>query len=110
MIDYRVRARIFVGVIALLLGLLVLRLAQMQLWQTELYAGESRSNAVREQRVMPARGAIYDRNGVLLVDNAPAYSLLITPRYFDPKNIPLLARLLEVPDSVVANRLAQARA
>ena len=110
MIDYRVRARIFVGVIVLLLGLLVLRLAQMQLWQTELYAGESRSNAVREQRVMPARGAIYDRNGVLLVDNAPAYSLLITPRYFDPKNIPLLARLLEVPDSVVANRLAQARA
>ncbi|BBM68814.1 penicillin-binding protein 2 [Rhodothermus marinus] len=110
MIDYRVRARIFVGVIALLLGLLVLRLAQMQLWQTELYAGESRSNAVREQRVIPARGAIYDRNGVLLVDNAPAYSLLITPRYFDPKKIPLLARLLEVPDSVVANRLAQARA
>ncbi len=110
MIDYRVRAQIFVGVIALLLGLLVLRLAQMQLWQTDLYVGESRSNAVREQRVMPARGAIYDRNGVLLVDNAPAYSLLITPRYFDLKNIPLLARLLEVPDSVVANRLAQARA
>lgn len=110
MIDYRVRARIFLGVVALLLGLLGLRLAQMQLWQAEVYAGESRSNAVREQRVIPARGAIYDRHGVLLVDNAPAYSLLITPRYFDPQNIPLLARLLEVPDSVVANRLAQARA
>jgi len=110
MVDYRVRARIFVGVISGLLGLLLLRLIQMQLVQTELYMGESRSSAIREQRVMPARGAIFDRNGVLLVDTAPAYALLITPRYFDVKNIPLLAQLLGVPDSVVANRLAQARA
>ena len=52
---------------------------------------------------------IYDRAGVLLVDNKPNRTITIIPRRFDPDRIPILAGLLGVPDSLVAARLAAAR-
>ncbi|MEX1055292.1 MAG: penicillin-binding protein 2, partial [Rhodothermales bacterium] len=108
--EYRIRVRIFIGIIVAMLGILGLRLAQLQILDVEEYAGESRSNAVREVRVQPSRGAIYDRLGILMVDNEPSYTITITPRTFEPGNVSLLARLLEVPDSVVVNKLSEARA
>lgn len=107
--EYRIRVRIFSGIVLSVLVILGLRLAYLQLVDAEEYMGESRNNAVRERRVIPARGVIYDRNGTLLVDNEPTYSLLITPRLFDYSKGELLADLLEVPDSVVARKLEEAR-
>ncbi len=107
--DYRIRVRLFTGIIVVVLGILTLRLVHLQIVDRAEYVGESRSNAIREQRVQPARGAIYDRTGRLIVDNEPAYSIMITPRYFDPARAGLLARLLSVPDSVVAAKLQAAR-
>ncbi len=107
--EYRIRVRIFIGIILALLGILGLRLGQLQIIDVEEYTGESRSNAVRENRVRPARGAILDRNGILMVDNEPTYTVTLTPRTFDVEKIPLLAELLEVPDSLVIARLREAR-
>lgn len=107
--EYRIRVRIFVGIIIAVLSVLGLRLAQLQILDAEAYTGESRSNAIREKRVHPARGAIFDQRGVMMVDNEPTYTVTITPRTFDPQKIPLLAELLEVPDSLVAARLQSAR-
>lgn len=107
--EYRIRVRIFIGIVLTVLGILALRLAQLQLIDVEEYTGESRNNAVRERRVQPARGAIFDRNGQLMIDNEPTYTLLITPRRFDRSRIGLLAELLGVPDTTVANKLDKAR-
>ncbi len=107
--EYRVRVRIFIGIILVIIGLLGARLIQLQLVQQDEYTDESRGNAVREVRVIPARGAIFDRNGRLMVANEPTYTVLVTPRYFDATKAGLLARLLEVPDSVVTARLQEAR-
>lgn len=85
------------------------RLVYLQVFDNEAYWGASQSNAVREHPVVPARGAFYDRSGTLLVDNAPSYTLMFTPRYVDEETMPELARLLGVPDSVVTNRLNEAR-
>ncbi|HCI70012.1 MAG TPA: penicillin-binding protein 2, partial [Balneola sp.] len=57
--------------------------------------------SIRQEYVEAARGLIYDRNGNLLVDNQPIYSVTITPLNFDDKNIPLLAELLGESDSLV---------
>ncbi|MDX1429686.1 MAG: penicillin-binding transpeptidase domain-containing protein, partial [Rhodothermales bacterium] len=108
MFEYRIRTRIFVGLICAVLGILSLRLVQLQLIDTQTYSGES-ANAIREKRVLAARGVVYDRNGRLMVDNQPAYTILLTPRYFDAQKTGLLARLMEVPDSVVAGKLREAR-
>lgn len=107
--EYRIRVRIFIGLILCVLTVLGLRLAQLQILDVEEYAGESRSNAVRETRVQPSRGAVFDRYGILMVDNEPTYTVTITPRSFEVENIPVLAELLEVPDSVVAQKLMEAR-
>lgn len=107
--DYTLRGRVFIGVIVFALGLLSLRLAQLQLIRPDDYIHESETNALRERRVLPARGVIYDRNGRILVNNEPIYTITITPRNFDRAKIPLLAELLEVPDSVVAARFAELR-
>ena len=105
--EYRIRVRIYAGVVLTVFLLLGARLAQLQLFGSE---GEALTgNAVRERPVEAARGAIYDRDGTLLTDNRPTYTIRITPRYFDPSNIPLLADLLEVPDSTVARKLQEAR-
>lgn len=107
--DYRIRVRIFTGIIVVILSILVLRLVQLQIVDQEEYLGESRNNAIREQRVQPARGAIYDRNERLMVDNEPSYTVMITPRYFEEERVGLLAELLAVPDSLVQARLEEAR-
>ncbi len=108
--EYRIRVRIFIGIILVVIGLLGIRLIQLQLLEQDEYTDESRGNAVRELRVQPARGSVFDRNGVLVVSNEPTYTVLLTPRYFDEAKTGLLADLLEVPDSLVRARLAEARA
>lgn len=107
--EYRTRTRLFVFLICAILGVLTLRLFKLQIIDTLAYSGESRNNAVRERRVLPARGSIFDRNGTLLVDNEPAYSLLVTPLYFNLETIPLLSELLAVPDSVISQGIQKAR-
>jgi penicillin-binding protein 2 len=106
--DYRTRVRIYAGVIVTVFLLLGGRLAQLQLLDTERSSAAAR-NAVRERPVEAARGAIYDRDGTLLADNRPSYTIRLTPRYFDPEKVPLLADLLGVPDSTVRRKLEEAR-
>ncbi|PEN14453.1 penicillin-binding protein 2 [Longibacter salinarum] len=107
--EFRNRVRVYAGVVVVILAILCIRLIQLQVVSAEAYWGASQSNAVREQRVQPARGAIYDRSGTLLVDNQPSYTIMITPRFFEDDNVPLLADLLSVPDTTVQRKLTEAR-
>ncbi len=107
--DYRIRVRIFIGLILFIFGILTMRLFQLQFIDADAYAGESRMNSIRENRVQPARGVVYDRAMRLMVDNEPSYTITITPRHFRTSSIPLLADLLGVPDSLVAARVDEAR-
>ena len=67
MFEYKIRLRVFAGVIVAVLLVLALRLVYLQLIDVQTYYDES-SNAIRVKRVLPARGVIYDRNGTLMVD------------------------------------------
>ncbi len=109
MFEHKFRFRVFAALIGTVISVLALRLVWLQIVDSRAYSGESRSNALREVRALPARGVIYDRNGVLMVDNQLRYSVNITARYFDRERIPLLASLIGVPDSTVVERLDRAR-
>lgn len=65
-------------VLALFL-ILIARLIFLQFSEHEWYATLSLNNQVRIVPIHPPRGLIYDRNGVCLADNAPAFSLELTP-------------------------------
>ncbi len=64
----------FTGVVVLLLILLG-NVFTLQVESFEKYQTRSNSNRIKLLPVAPNRGLIYDRNGVLLADNKPVYSL-----------------------------------
>lgn len=92
------------------LGLIILgRLFQLQILEYETYGPLSKANSLRQEVVNPARGLIYDRDGKLLVDNEPIYSITITPARYDKKNTAILAELMDVPVEEVEKRVQKAR-
>ncbi len=106
--EGRSRLRIFMVLIVFILGILMLRLGKLQILERSSHTGQSVNNAVREWRVQPPRGRFYDRDGVLMVDNEPRFTLFVTPRYFKEETIPLLATLLGAPDSLLSVRYQKA--
>jgi penicillin-binding protein 2 len=94
----------------IILGLIILgRLFQLQILDFDTYRPLSRENSLRQEVITPARGLIYDRNGDLLVDNEPIYSITITPATYDQKNTPILADLMDIPVEKVKERVQEAR-
>lgn len=93
-----------------LLSLVILgRIIQLQIIDYEKYSPLSRENSLRQETVAPARGLIYDRNGELLVDNEPMYSINVTPANFDEDKIPLLADLMNRSESEINMNIQRAR-
>ncbi|CAM5339128.1 penicillin-binding protein 2 [Rhodanobacter lindaniclasticus] len=91
------RRRALVGFVLILLGLggLVGRYAVLQVVRHDEFATRSTNNRVKPRAIPPARGLIYDRNGVVLADNVPAFRLEVVPEQV--KDMPaLLARLGKV--------------
>lgn len=66
-------------VMLILTFFLVGRLAYLQLYKNLLYTTMSIHNAMDLVPLEPTRGLIYDRNGVLLADNTPVFSLDVIP-------------------------------
>lgn len=75
-----VRNRVIVGAVAVLLltAVLVARLYYLQVIQYEYHSTLSENNRVHVQPVPPTRGLIFDRNGVVIADNRPSFSLTVT--------------------------------
>ncbi len=66
--------------------ILLVQLFNLQILQGDHYSSLSENNSIRKQRIQPLRGHIYDRNGLLLVDNRPAFDLYIVPADASPIN------------------------
>ncbi|MBQ0744020.1 MAG: penicillin-binding protein 2 [Pseudomonas sp.] len=111
-----VQSRVVLAAV-LVLGLaaiLVARLYYLQVTQYEHHTTLSENNRVHVQPVPPGRGRIYDRNGVVLAENRPSFSLSITRERVPDveQHFKLLRSVLglSVEDVELAQRrLAQAR-
>jgi len=77
----RFRARVMVASLFVLLafGLLFVRLVYLQLWRYQEFNAQAESNRTAIVPIVPNRGVIMDRNGVVLATNYSAYTLEITP-------------------------------
>ena len=91
------RRRAFVGFALILLGLgaLVGRYWFLQVLHHDEFALRSVNNSVKPRALPPTRGLIYDRNGVLLADNVPAFRLEVVPDKIHDMNA-MLAELGKV--------------
>lgn len=65
--------------IILVLGLLLSNLYYLQVDSYQAYKTRSNENRVKLVPIAPNRGLIYDRNGILLAENKPVYSLDVVP-------------------------------
>ena len=74
--DRLIFSAIFTGV---LFAIIFARLAILQVVEYEHFKTLSHNNRVDIQPLPPQRGLIYDRNGVVLAENIPTFSLELTP-------------------------------
>ena len=87
-------ALIFVAIMSIAL---VVRLYDLQLVNTEHFRTLSDKNRMQLQSIPPNRGLIYDRNGVLLADNRPVFSVSLVTERVDDRDL-TIQRLGEVID------------
>jgi penicillin-binding protein 2 len=85
-----------------------------QLWYLQVLEGArlremSEKNRIRVRPVAAPRGILFDRNGLALVDNRPAFTLSLIPRDMeDPTNVlARLAVLLKIPIAELQDSLAR---
>ena len=76
---FRRRIFVFTALVLLCFFLLLCRLMYLQLWRHEDLLAQAESNRTAIVPIVPNRGLIQDRNGVVLASNYSAYTLEITP-------------------------------
>lgn len=87
-------------VIVLSLAGLLARFYHLQVVEHQIYTTLSDRNRVQVQSVPPTRGLIYDRNGVLIAENRPVFSIMVVPeRVSDlPATLARLQETLDISD------------
>ncbi|HET9123137.1 MAG TPA: penicillin-binding protein 2, partial [Acidiferrobacteraceae bacterium] len=78
---FATRVSIASVVVLLLCGILLGRLFYLQVVHYSYYATLSRQNSISPLPIQPVRGLILDRNGIVLADNFPVFSLDIVPSH-----------------------------
>ncbi len=78
-ILFRRRSRVVLALILGALGFIHFKLAHLQIIQGESWAQLAENNRLRRIPIPAPRGRIFDRQGGLLADNAPAWQLLVFP-------------------------------
>ena len=83
-----------------LLSVLVTNLYHLQVESYKDYETRSNDNRIRVVPIAPSRGLIYDRNGVLLAENLPFYSLDLVPEKISNMSETLdeLGKLIEISE------------
>lgn len=94
----RSRLRIAWALVFVCFGLLAARFAYLQVVRHSAFHALAEDNRIALVPIPPARGLIYDRNGVLLADNVPTFTLEIVPNQVDDldRTIDALAQIVEI--------------
>lgn len=99
--------RSFIGLLAVfvMMAMVLTNLYYLQISRFEDYQTRANGNRIKVLPVAPNRGLIYDRNGILLAENRPVFSLQVIPE--EIKNLKLtineLSVLLDIDDEDVSD-------
>ena len=96
--HFRLRLAIASGFVLVMLSLLFVRFFYLQVVRHDYYSTLAEANRISIVPIVPNRGIIVDRNGVLLAHNYSAYTLEITPSKVDDLDalIDDLATVIEI--------------
>lgn len=101
-------------VVLFLMSVLLLRMYHLQVVEFQKYQIASEQNRVQVEPIAPTRGLIFDRNGVLLAENTPNFSLGVVPEKVNDRDtlIQELRQIIEISDRDIekfSQRLKQRR-
>ncbi|MDH5540856.1 MAG: penicillin-binding protein 2, partial [Rhizobacter sp.] len=96
---FRVRLAAAAMFVLLGFGLIGARLLHLQVHRHDELSAQAENNRIAVAPIVPNRGLILDRNGVVLAHNYSAYTLEITPSKVDDMEatIDALAQLVDIP-------------
>ena len=101
-----IHSRLFALVILLfaLALILVVRIWYLQIYSFDRFEVLSKDNRVRLVSVPPVRGLIYDRNGKVLAENIPVFTLEVLPDEVDDMSALLdeLAKLVQISPNEIS--------
>ncbi|HLF19798.1 MAG TPA: penicillin-binding protein 2, partial [Bacteroidota bacterium] len=103
------RGNVMVIVVAGVFAVLFLRLYQLQLFYHEELGKKSEENSIRTFVKEPIRGYVYDRNGKLMVDVGPSFTITVIPSGFEAQNLALLSSFLQTDPQSVQERINKGR-
>jgi len=97
--------------VILIFLVLIVRFFYLQIYKQAQYLRASEKNRIREVVIEPTRGLIIDRNGEVLVDNHPSYSVYVIP--FEVKDadsvLDLAGQILSMESSEIKNIINHGR-
>ena len=104
-------SRIIILGLLMFLGLIALiaRYGYLQVYAHDKYTTQADNNRIKLISAPPSRGYIYDRNGVILADNQPVFTAMLSPdEVEDPKRtLNLLAPIFDLTDENITDILAR---
>ncbi|MCK4708168.1 MAG: penicillin-binding protein 2, partial [Gammaproteobacteria bacterium] len=89
----------------ILLIILLSRLFFLQISNQQHYTALSDKNRVSIRPIAPTRGLIFDRNGILLAQNLPSFTLVIIPEHVKDldKTLATLSQLISISKEDLKN-------
>src|SRR5262245_3927521 len=107
--ELQQRLVLFKVSLLMVVGLLALRLWYLQVSEGSYYRDRSENNRTRAVALEPARGLIYDRNGVLLANNVPSFGLYVTLEDVKDRQALMesLVKLVGLDETTVRKKLSE---
>lgn len=97
--------------VLLMFGVIIINMYHLQVTSYQVYQTRSEGNRIKVVPLAPNRGLITDRNGILLADNRPVFSLELVPEEIEDMTATLneLAELIEITEDQKSDFLKEVR-
>jgi len=105
------RAIFAMAFVVLMFSIIIVNMYHLQVTSYQVYQTRSEGNRIKVVPLAPNRGLITDRNGILLADNRPVFSLELVPEQIDDMAATLaeLATLIEITEEQQTHFLKEVR-
>jgi penicillin-binding protein 2 len=92
--EFRKRYRWMALFVVLVFGGIIIRVAQVQLFQRDRWSGIAQQNITKTLELPATRGVIRDIAGRVVASNRPSYDVYATPRLLQPEDVDRVASLM----------------
>jgi penicillin-binding protein 2 len=92
--EFRKRYRWMALFVVLVFGGIIIRVAQVQLFQRDRWSGIAQQNITKTLELPATRGVIRDIAGRVVASNRPSYDVYATPRLLQPEDVDRIASLM----------------